>query len=53
MSFNPTGVTLGTSASSTLTVGTTRRTIKRTYTITIIATSGSRTHSTTVTMTVR
>jgi hypothetical protein len=44
------GVTLDTSASSTLTVGTTRRTIKRTYTITISATSGSLVHSTTVTL---
>jgi hypothetical protein len=50
MSFNPTGVTLGSSASSTFTVGTTRRTIKRTYTITISATSGSLVHSTTVTL---
>ncbi len=52
MSFNPTGVTLGASASSTLTIGTTRRTTKRTYTITIIATSGSLVHSTTVTLTI-
>jgi hypothetical protein len=52
MSFNPTGVTLGTSASSTLTVATTRRTTKRTYTITIRATSGSLVHTTTVTLTV-
>jgi hypothetical protein len=53
MSFNPTGVALGTSASSTLNVGTTRRTIKRTYTITITGTSGSLIHSTTVTLTIR
>jgi len=53
MSFNPTGVTLGTSASSTFNVGTARRTSKRTYTITITATSGSLLHSTTVTLTVR
>jgi hypothetical protein len=52
LSLNPTGVTLGTSASSTLNVGTTRRTSKRTYTITITATSGSLVHSITVTLTV-
>jgi hypothetical protein len=53
MSFNPSGVTLGsgTSATSTLTVGTTRRTIKRTYTITISGTSGSLVDSTTATLT--
>ena len=51
-SFNPTGVTLGTSASATFNVGTSRRTTKRTYTITITATSGSVVHSTTVTLTV-
>ena len=51
-SFNPTGVTLGTSASSTLNVGTTKRTVKRTYTITITAASGALVHSTTVTLTV-
>jgi len=53
MSFNPTGVTLGSSATSTLTVGTNKRTVKRTYTITITGTSGSLVHSTTVTFTVR
>jgi hypothetical protein len=53
MIFNPTPVNLGASASSTLTVGTIRRTTKRTYTITINATSGSLAHSTTVTLIVR
>ncbi|HEX3265104.1 MAG TPA: hypothetical protein VHR16_05495, partial [Candidatus Limnocylindrales bacterium] len=53
MSFNPTGVTLGTSAQSTFTIGTTRRTVKRTYTITITGTSGTLSHSTTVTLTVK
>ena len=53
MSFNPTQVTLGSAGSSTLTVTTTRKTTKRTYTITIIATSGSISHSTTVTLVVR
>ena len=54
MSFNPTGVTLVTSASSTLNVGTTRRTTKGTYTITIRGTtSGSLVHSTTVTLILR
>ena len=53
MSFNPTSVNLGTSASSTLTVGTSRRTTKRTYTITINATSGSLARSTTVSLIVR
>ena len=53
MSFNPTSVNLGTSKSSTLTVGTSRRTTKRTYTITINATSGSLARSTTVSLIVR
>jgi hypothetical protein len=53
MSYNPTGVTLGTSASSTFTVATTRRTLKRTYTITITGTSGNLAHSTTVSLTIR
>jgi hypothetical protein len=53
MSFNPTALTLGTSASSTLTVGTARKTAKRTYTITITATSGGIVHSTTVTLILR
>jgi hypothetical protein len=53
MSFNPTGVTLGTSAQSTLTVATTRRTQKRTYTITIRGTAGALVHTTTVTLTVK
>jgi hypothetical protein len=51
MGFNPSGVTLGTSGSSTLTVGTTRKTAKGTYTITIRGTSGSLVHSATVTLT--
>jgi hypothetical protein len=42
---------LGTSGSSTLTVGTTRQTAKGTYTITIRGTSGSLVHSATVTLT--
>jgi hypothetical protein len=53
MGFNPSGVTLGTSASSTLTVGTARKTTKGTYTITIRGTSGSLVQSATVTLTVR
>ena len=53
MGFNPSGVTLGTSASSTLTVGTARKTTKGTYTITIRGTSGSLVHSATVTLTLR
>ena len=53
MSYNPTGVALGTSASSTFTVATTRRTLKRTYTITITGTSGNLVHSTTVSLTIR
>jgi Fibronectin type III domain len=53
MSFNPTGVTLGSSAQSTFTVVTTRRTAKRTYTITITGTSGTLVHATTVSLTVR
>ena len=53
MSFNPNGVTLGTSAQSTLTVASTRRTPKRTYTITITGTGGGRVHSTTVTLIVK
>ena len=53
MSFNPTGVSLGTSGSSTLTVTTQRKTAKRTYTITVTATSGSMVHSTTVTLILR
>jgi len=53
MGFNPSGVTLGTSGSSTLTVGTTRKTTKGTYTITITGTSGSLVHSATVTLTLR
>jgi hypothetical protein len=52
MSFNPTGVTVSTASSSSFNVTTTRRTAKRTYTITITATSGSLVHSTTVTLTV-
>jgi hypothetical protein len=50
MSFNPTGLTLGTSASSTFTVGTAKKTTKKTYTITITATSSGIVHSTTVTL---
>ena len=53
MGFNPSGVTLGTSGSSTLTVGTTRKTTKGTYTITITGASGSLVHSATVTLTLR
>jgi hypothetical protein len=53
MGFNPTSLTLGTSASSTLTVGTARKTPKRAYTITITATSGGTVHATTVSLTVR
>jgi hypothetical protein len=52
MSFNPTGVTVSTTASSTLNVITARRTAKRNYTITITATSGTLVHSTTLTLTV-
>jgi len=54
-SFNPTGVSLGaaTSAQSTFAVGTSRRTQKRSYTITITGTSGGLVHSTTVIVTVR
>ena len=48
MSFSPASVTGGTS--STLTVGTTRKTSKHTYTITITGTSGSLVHSATVTL---
>ena len=53
MSFNPTGLTLGGTGSSTFTVVTARKTTKRTYTITIAATSGSLAHSTTVTLILR
>ena len=51
-SFNPTGVTLGppSSAESTFTVVTSRKTPKRTFTITITGTSGGLVHSTTVTL---
>lgn len=48
MSFSPTSVTLGTSASSTLTVATSRKTAKHTFTITITGTSGTLVHSVTV-----
>jgi hypothetical protein len=50
MSFKPPAVTLGTSSSSTLTVGTSRRTTKHAYSITITAKSGSLVHSVTVTL---
>jgi hypothetical protein len=50
MSFNPASVSLGTSASSTLTVGTARKTAKHTFTITITGTSGTLVHSVTVTL---
>jgi hypothetical protein len=55
MSFNPTGVTLGppASAQSTFAVGTTKKTQRRTFTITITGTSGGIVHSTTVTLTTR
>jgi len=53
LSFNPTGLTLGASASSTLTVGTARKTAKRTYTITVTATSGGIVHATAVTLILR
>jgi hypothetical protein len=53
MSFDPTGLTLGTSASSTLTVTTAKKTTRRTYTITVTATSGAIVHSTTVTLVLR
>ena len=51
-SFNPTGVTLGppSSAQSTFTVVTSRKTPKRTFTITITGTSGGLVHSTTVSL---
>jgi hypothetical protein len=51
LSFGASSLTLGSSASSTLSVGTARKTIKRTYTITITATaSGGIVHTTTVTL---
>jgi hypothetical protein len=52
MSFNPTGLTVGppSSAQSTFTVVTSRKTPKRTFTITITGTSGGLVHSTTVTL---
>jgi fibronectin type 3 domain-containing protein len=55
MGFNPSGVTLGpqTSAQSTFTVGTTKRTQRRSFTITITATGGGHVHATTVTLTTR
>jgi hypothetical protein len=53
MSFNPTGLTLGASASSTLTVETARKTAKRTYTIAVTATSGAIVHTTAVTLILR
>src|SRR5215212_1758558 len=53
MSFNPTGITLGASGQSTLTVGTTRKTIKRTYTIVVTGTTGGVSHSTSVTLIVK
>jgi hypothetical protein len=55
MGFNPSGVTLGqqTSAQSTLTIGTTKRTQRRSFTITITATGGGHTHAATVTLTTR
>src|SRR6478752_6103894 len=55
MGFNPSGVTLGpqTSAQSTFTIGTTKRTQKQSFTITITATGGGHVHSTTVTLTTR
>ena len=53
MSLNPTGLTLGSSASSTLTVSTAKKTTRRTYTITVTATSGALVHSTTVTLVLR
>jgi hypothetical protein len=46
-------VTPGSSPSSTLTVATTRRTPKGTYTITIGGTSAGLVHSATVTLTLR
>jgi fibronectin type 3 domain-containing protein len=48
MTFNPASVAPGTS--STLTVGTARKTAKHTYTITITGTSGALVHSVTVTL---
>jgi fibronectin type 3 domain-containing protein len=53
-SFNPTGVSLGavTSGQTTFTVGTAKKTQKRSYTITITGTGGGQVHSTTVTVTV-
>jgi len=48
MSFSPASVAPGTS--STLTVGTARKTAKHTYTITITGTSGALVHSVTVTL---
>jgi len=48
MSFSPASVAPGTS--STLTVGTARKTAKHTYTITITGTSGTLVHSVTVTL---
>jgi hypothetical protein len=53
LSFNPTGLILGSSASSTLTVGTVKKTARKTYTITVTATSGGIVHSTTVTLILR
>jgi hypothetical protein len=53
MSFNPSSLTLGASASSTLTVGTARKSGKRTYTITVTATSGGIVHATAVTLILR
>ena len=55
MSLNPTGVTLGppASAQSTLTVATSRKTQKRSFTITITGTSGGLVHSTTVSLVTR
>jgi hypothetical protein len=55
LSFNPTGVTVGppTSAQSTFTVVTSRKTQKRTFTITITGTSGGLAHSTTVSLITR
>jgi hypothetical protein len=53
--FSPTSVSLTAgvpSGASTLTVATTGRTSRTTYTITITATSGTRVHKTTVTLTV-
>jgi subtilisin family serine protease len=63
VSFSATGLPAGatgtfspnpaTGASSTFTVGTLANTLRRTYTITITGVSGSLTHTTTVTLTVR